>query len=67
MPPAIVVLVGAIFQIVGIVLLSTLPVHRETIAATYGYEVIVGIGLGLNIAALMILPPYVVEKRDQGM
>lgn len=67
MPPVIVVLLGAIFQIVGVVLLSTLPVHREIAAATYGYEVILGIGLGLNIVALLVLPPYVVEKHDQGM
>ena len=61
------VILGGIFQVVGLTLLSTLPLHRKAIPATYGYEVILGIGLGLNIAALMVLPPYVVEKRDQGI
>ena len=65
-PPAIIVLLGAILQTIGSAMLSTLPVHHEIISATYGFETVLGIGLGLNIAALMILPPYVVQKRDQG-
>ena len=64
--PVIIVVAGAIFQTVGTVLMGTLPVSQGIFAGVYGYEILVGFGLGLNIAGLMVLTPFIVEKRDQG-
>ena len=64
--PTLILFVGAVLQVVGVTLMSILPVHREVTPAAYGYEVVLGIGLGINIAALLVLPPYLAEKRDQG-
>lgn len=64
--PAFIVVFGAVLQTVGASLMSTLPVSQELMAANYGYQIVIGFGLGMNIAGLMVLTPYVVEKRDLG-
>ena len=65
-PLVIITALGAILQIVGTSLLSILPTLQEIQPAIYGYQVILGLGLGFNIAGLTVLTPYVVKKRDQG-
>lgn len=65
-PPIYFVIGASSLQVIGFVLLSTLPVSSETSAAQYGYEVIAGFGCGVNISTLMLLTPYSIEKRDQG-
>ena len=65
--PTIVIILGAVFQVIGFALLGTSPVDKEVGPAIYGYEIMAGVGLGISIAVSMVLPPYIVEKRDQGM
>lgn len=65
--PVVVVLCGGVIQTIGATFMGTLPVSKAIIAANYGYEVVLGFGLGLNIAGLMVLTPFVVEKRDLGL
>ena len=65
-PPVFVLLCGAVFQTTGICIMSTLPVSKDFWTATYAFEVITGLGTGLNLGTLVVLTPAVSEKRDLG-
>lgn len=65
-PPVVIVILGSILQTIGAALMSTLPASQIIIAENYGYQIILGFRLSLNIAGLMVLTPFVVEKRDLG-
>lgn len=66
-PPIYLVLIASTLQVIGFTLLSTLPTSGDFILhAQYGYEVIAGFGVGVNISTLMLMTPFSVEKRDQG-
>lgn len=62
--PTFVLLAGAILQIIGAALMSTLP--TELNPAQYGYQVISGIGLGLNLGVLILLTPFVIRGKNTG-
>ncbi|KAF2265586.1 MFS general substrate transporter [Lojkania enalia] len=57
-------IIGAAFICVGIGLLSGLPVHVGFSAATYGYEVVTGFGLGFATPPLYYLLATSVGERD---
>ena len=42
-------------------------VDVATQSAIYGYEVLLGFGLCMNIAAVMCVAPYLVERKHHGM
>ena len=65
-PPIYLVLFASILQVVGFALLTTIPFTLNTIPAMYGYEVIAGFGIGINITLLILMTPFSVEKRDHG-
>lgn len=65
-PPIYLVIAASLLQVVGFSLLSILPVSKAISAAQYGYEVIAGFGVGVNISTLILMTPYSVQKRDQG-
>ena len=65
-PPIYLVVTASCLQVVGFSLLSTLPVMRNVSSAQYGYEVIAGFGVGINISTLVLMTPFSVQKRDQG-
>ncbi len=65
-PPIYLVVTASCLQIVGFSLLSTLPVVKYIPRAQYGYEVIAGFGVGINISTLVLMTPASVQKRDQG-
>lgn len=65
-PPIYLVIFASIIQVVGFVLLSTLPISQAVTATQYGYEIIAGFGCGINIALLMLMTPFAVEERDRG-
>lgn len=66
-PPIYLVLIASTLQVIGFTLLSTLPTSGGFLShAQYGYEVIAGFGVGVNISTLMLMTPFSVEKRDQG-
>jgi hypothetical protein len=65
-PVLYMVIVAACLQIVGFGLLTTLPTTREISKAQYGYQVLAGLGTGVNISTLQMMVPYSVPKKDQG-
>jgi tetrahydromethanopterin S-methyltransferase subunit F len=65
-PPIWIIITGACLQVVGFVLLGTMPTTGDFLARTYGFEVIAGFGCGMNLALLFVIIPEVVELRDQG-
>jgi hypothetical protein len=65
-PPIWTILIGAIMEIVGVVLLSRISTSPEIDTAQYGFQVLAGFGNGMINASLIILIPYIMEKRDLG-
>ena len=56
---------GASFQLVGLVLLATMPASTGSIpAAQYGYEAIAGFGVGITFGTLVTITPGSVDMRD---
>jgi hypothetical protein len=65
-PPIWTILTGAIMEIIGVVLLSRISTSPEIDTAQYGFQVLAGFGNGMINASLIILIPYIMEKRDLG-
>ncbi|KAI1347995.1 drug resistance transporter [Xylaria sp. FL0043] len=55
---------GVILQVIGLAFLSSAPPNDPSWNATYGLQVLIGLGAGCNIGLVTILMPYVVEHRD---
>lgn len=64
--PINLILFGSITQLIGLALFCTLPTDGSIPAAMYGYQSIVGFGIGCVIGILLQMPPKVVGKRDLG-
>ena len=64
MPPIYLLLVGAVFQLVGCVCLSRGSTKNPDWNGIYGFEVINGIGIGLGIGVVTLMTPFAIEKRD---
>lgn len=60
------VMFASSLQVIGFVLLSTLPATTELVAAQTGYEIIAGFGCGINISLLVLIIPFAVESSDKG-
>ena len=54
-------LFGITFQIIGVVLFYLLPYSSHVSPAQYGYQVLLGIGLGINNSVLVTAVPYMVD------
>lgn len=65
-PPLYLILTGSCLQVIGFALLGTLPTSTETPNQIYAFQVIAGMGCGMNFTLLFIMVPYVVEKRYNG-
>lgn len=64
-PPFYLMLIGAVLQLVGVGLTSSLPTDRYRIPPQqYGYEVIMGLGFGLGLSTVLTLAPLVVMEAD---
>lgn len=59
-------LVGAVFNVTSLALLSTLPSSTHYPTAGYGYEVLAGLGLGTTLGVSVLSTPFLVEQRDLG-
>ncbi|KAF2448053.1 MFS general substrate transporter [Karstenula rhodostoma CBS 690.94] len=57
-------LIGGSLQTIGVVLLATLVSNIGNLGPQYGFEVIVGTGLGFVTTATFLLVPMKMEKRD---
>ncbi len=66
-PPLLSLLVAAALQIAGSASLSTLPVDVNISSTQYGFQVLLGFGLGMSITTLFLLVPVNAERRDQCM
>ena len=65
-PPQHILVAGGILEIVGTVCLSKSSTALQISHAYYGYQILAGTGVGFCNAALILLVPYVLEKRDLG-
>ena len=65
-PPIYLLVLGATLHVLGIALLSTLPIIGAFPSAGYGYEVLAGTGVGVTFGILVLTTPFVVEARDLG-
>ncbi|KAK3501075.1 putative MFS multidrug transporter [Neurospora crassa] len=70
-PPVYVILVGSVFQLIGVgltCLLPTLPIKgaddAHVPASQYGFEAIMGIGFGSTLSTILTLAPLVVDATD---
>ncbi|KAI4282948.1 MAG: hypothetical protein L6R35_005285 [Caloplaca aegaea] len=64
-PPFHLFLVAAVLQIIGLALMGTLSVTSSGVPpAQYGYQVILGLGIGLTLSSLIIAAPTVIEGKD---
>lgn len=64
-PPAYLIVIGAILQLIGVGLTSSLPTTRFKISPQqYGYEVIMGLGFGLTLSTVLTIAPLVVKEID---
>lgn len=65
--PFYILLGSALVQSVGLILLSSLHISSQGIqAVTYGYEVILGIGVSSGLATAVMMVPLVVDRNDSG-
>lgn len=55
-------LLGIAFQIAGAVLFYLLPNSPHVSPAQYGYQVLLGIGIGINNSVLVTAVPFMVEQ-----
>lgn len=65
-PLIYIILFASSLQVIGFVLLSTLPTTTELVAAQTGYEIIAGFGCGINISLLVLIIPFAVKSSDKG-
>lgn len=63
-PSIYIIVVGAIFQVIGYAFLGTLQPSQSIPKKIYGFQVIAGVGCAFSYSNLMMLVAFVVEKRD---
>ncbi|KAF7910155.1 hypothetical protein EAE99_011347 [Botrytis elliptica] len=61
-PPIFLIMIGSGLQIVGFALLSTLTVSEVTPVSQYGFQVIAGFGVGINLSTLLLITPYSISE-----
>lgn len=64
-PSIILLLIAAALQILGTTLLSTLTSSVYITPAQYGYQVLLGFGLGMSIPVLLLLVERTVRREHQ--
>ncbi|KAG8531949.1 uncharacterized protein KY384_003585 [Bacidia gigantensis] len=62
--PLYILLAGGFLEVIGTALLSQSSAEYHISAAQYGYQILAGTGVGFFNATLVLLVPYVVDKRD---
>ena len=66
-PLVLILITGTTLQVVGFVLLAKIPLSEVIYQPQYGFNVIAGLGVGINAGILILMTPFIVEKRDQCM
>ena len=65
-PPLYLVLSGSCLQVIGFALMGTLPTSLDMPRQIYAFQVIAGLGCGMNFTLLFVMIPFIVEKRYHG-
>lgn len=66
-PPIFFIMIGSGLQVVGFALLSTLTISEVVPVSQYGFQVIAGFGVGINLSTLLLITPYSIsEPADKG-
>ena len=66
-PPFYIFIFAAVLQTVGLGLMGSLPVTNAGVPhAQYGYQVILGLGIGFSLSSVIIAAPTVIEDKDTG-
>lgn len=66
-PPFYLLIVGAILQTVGLILMGQLPESATVVSSSqYGYQVLLGLGIGLTLSTILIAAPIVIADKDTG-
>ena len=55
-------LFGIVFQLIGSILFFLLPDSNAIDPAEYGYQILLGVGLGVNNSILVNAVPFMVDK-----
>ncbi|KAF2256481.1 MFS general substrate transporter [Trematosphaeria pertusa] len=63
-PPCFIILAGAALQLVGAILLSDIPTDTVIHPRQYGFQILLGTGIGFVACGLILLVPFAMEKRD---
>lgn len=66
-PGVYLVLAGAVLQVIGYALLSTLDESTAIQPAIYGYQVLCGVGSGISYQVLYLLVPFTSDNVDNGV
>ena len=68
MPAFYIFLVAAILQIIGLALMGTLSISDSGVQSVqYGYQVILGLRIGLTLSSILIAAPTVVVDNEAGV
>lgn len=66
-PPLYVLLLGGVLQVIGVGLFSSLNSSDLHIPPKqYGYQVIMGLGFGFNLATILMMVTLVISEKDLG-
>ncbi|RDW93803.1 putative MFS multidrug transporter [Aspergillus mulundensis] len=63
-PPIFVFSISAVLQTVGLGLLYSVPADRPLEAKIYGYQTLIGTGVGMCLATAILTVPSLVEGKD---
>ncbi|KAI1169315.1 putative multidrug resistance protein fnx1 [Nemania serpens] len=66
-PPVYLMILGSLLQVLGFALIGTLPSTLDIPSRIYVFQVLAGWGCGINFTLLLILIPFVTEKRDRAV
>lgn len=64
--PIYILVAGGILEVIGIICLSMISTSPEISASQYGFQILIGSGVGCFNAALILMVPFVMESRDLG-
>jgi len=65
-PPIVLVLFGAVCQLIGVSLLAFMKYTTDVPSAIYGYQVVLGLGIGFVFGINYLLPSAVIKIADPG-
>ncbi len=64
--PIYILIAGSILEIIGTVCLSMTGTSPNIYTSQYGFQILIGSGVGFTNAALLLLVPFVMKRQDLG-